>query len=136
MTARGAVAAIALATSLGGCAGAGSATEAPQPAVTIEGITIRNELAYPVSDVLIEVPATGAYAGCGTVLPRSDCRNTFQQLEYRANAVVVSWREHGLPHATGEFVIELPADLQPGRPARVEVVIFAPGEAGARLVQP
>jgi hypothetical protein len=101
----------------------------------IDGIVIRNELAYPVTDVMIEVPATGAFAGCGNVLPRTACSNAFQGVDYRSSAVLVHWRERGAEHSTGEFVIEIPERLQPGNPAVIEVVIFAPGQAGARLVQ-
>ncbi|MDX1381253.1 MAG: hypothetical protein R3233_09035 [Xanthomonadales bacterium] len=122
-------------------AGAGCAAPAPSAAhrgaaVTIEGITIRNDLAYPVTDVLIRVPATGAFAGCGNLLPRSECSNTFQGVDYRSNGVVVSWREHGKPQGTDEFVIEVPENWNGARAARVEVVIFAPGQAGARLAEP
>lgn len=127
--------ALLVAAFLSGCVTPGAEPQARQPAVGIEGVTIRNELAYPITDVMIEVPATGAFAGCGTVLPRSECSNTFQQVAYRANAAVVTWKEHGTPQGTGEFVIEAPDDLEAGRPARVEVVIFSPGEAGARLIQ-
>lgn len=109
--------------------------DARQPAVLITGIEIRNDLAYPVTDVLIEVPATGAFAGCGNLLPRTACSNAFEGVDYRSNAVVIHWRERGQDYSTGEFVIEIPADMQPDRPAVVEVLIFAPGEAGARLVQ-
>jgi hypothetical protein len=119
-----------------GCSAPGRVQETRQPSVTIDGLTIRNELAYPVTDVLIEVPATGAFAGCGTVLPRTECSNHFEQLDYRANAVRIRWREHGREQSTSEFVIEVPAGLKPGQPARVEVVLFSPGQAGARLVQP
>jgi len=105
-------------------------------AVIIEGVTIRNELAYPVTDVLVRVPATGAFAGCGNLLPRSECSNTFQGVDYRSNGVVVSWREHGRPQSTDEFVIEVPEAWSGAPAARVEVVIFAPGRAGARLAEP
>lgn len=103
--------------------------------VVVAGVEIRNELAYPVTDVLIEIPATGAFAGCGNLLPRTACSNAFEGVDYRSSAVLIRWKERGADHSTGEFVIEIPADLQPGKPALVEVVIFAPGEAGARLVQ-
>lgn len=119
---------------LQGCATA-SGANANQPGVVIAGIEIRNELAYPVTDVMIEVPATGAFAGCGNLSPRTACSNTFAGVDYRSSAVVIRWKERGADHSTGEFVIEIPVDLQPGKPAVVEVVIFAPGEAGARLVQ-
>ena len=108
---------------------------ASQAGVVITGIEIRNELAFPVTDVMIEVPATGTFAGCGNLLPRTACSNAFEGVDYRSDAVVIRWKERGTDHTTGEFVIEIPAELQPGRPAVVEVVIFAPGEAGARLVQ-
>ena len=105
------------------------------PVLVIDGIVIRNELVYPVTEVMIEVPATGAFAGCGNVLPRTACANAFPGVDYRSNAVLVHWREHGAAHSTGEFVIEIPDTLRPGEAAVVEVVIFAPGEAGARLIQ-
>ena len=121
---------------LPGCAVTPSGVAKPDsPALVIDGIVIRNELAYPVTDVMIEVPATGAFAGCGNVLPRTACANAFPGVDYRSNAVLVRWREHGAPHSTGEFVIEIPDTLRPGEAAVVEVMIFAPGEAGARLIQ-
>lgn len=119
-----------------GCSAPERVRETKPPSVTIDGLTIRNELAYPVTDVMIEVPATGAFAGCGTVLPRTECSNRFEQLDYQAHAVRIRWREHGREQSTGEFVIEVPAGMKPERPARVEVILFSPGEAGARLVQP
>lgn len=125
-----------MAAALAGCATPGSGAAGRQPTLSIDGVTIRNELAYPVTEVMIEVPATGAFAGCGNLLPRSACSNQFQAFDYLANAVVVRWREHGKPHSTDAFVIEPPDDLEPGRPARVEVSIFAPGQAGAKLMQP
>jgi hypothetical protein len=85
---------------------------------------------------MIEVPATGAFAGCGNVLPRTACSNAFPGVDYRSNAVLVNWRERGAAHSTGEFVIEIPDTLKSGEAAVVEVVIFAPGQAGARLIQP
>ena len=105
----------------------------PDPSFVISGVVIRNDLPYPVTDVLIEVPATGAFAGCGNVLPRSECSNSFQHVDYRANAVIVSWKEHGQPHQTGEFAIELPDGASPGDEFLVEVIVFSPGQAGARL---
>lgn len=141
MTARGALSLAVLAGLAGalvsGCAVPRSDAGKPDgPALVIEGIVIRNDLAYPVTDVMIEVPATGAFAGCGNVLPRTTCANAFPGVDYRSNAVLVRWREHGAAHSTGQFVIEIPDTLKPGEAAVVEVVIFAPGQAGARLIQP
>jgi len=118
-----------------GCA-PGPVTEArPEGAgVFVEGVVIRNELAYPVTDVMIEVPATRRFAGCGNILPRSQCSNAFQQLDYRQNDLVVSWKEHGESHNTDPFVVALPGGVQPGDTLVLEVIVFAPGQAGARLV--
>jgi hypothetical protein len=81
------------------------------PAIVISGLEIRNELSYPVTDVMIRVPATGAF-----------------------NEVVISWQERGQAHQTGPFRIELPDDTATQRTFRVQVILFAPGQAGARLV--
>ena len=104
------------------------------PAIVISGLEIRNDLAYPVTDVMIRVPATGAFAGCGNILARSQCNNRFEEVDYRAHEVVISWRERGQPHQTGPFRIELPDETATQRSFRVQVVIYAPGQAGARLV--
>jgi hypothetical protein len=79
-----------------GCSSA--PVEERQPAghsIVISGLVIRNELPYPVTDVMIEVPATGNFAGCGNILPRSECSNAFQQVDYRANPVVIRWKAPG-----------------------------------------
>ena len=121
---------------LGGCSATGQAPEKPPAAgIAIEGMLIRNELAYPVTDVMIDVPATGAFAGCGNILPRSECSTSFQHVDYPGHAMVVSWKEYGAPQKTPEFLLKIPAGLDSARPVRLEVVIFAQGQAGATLVQ-
>jgi len=120
--------------------GCSSAPVGEQPSaghsIVISGIVIRNELPYPVTDVMIEVPSTGNLAGCGNILPRSECSNAFEQLDYRANPVVIRWKEHGQPQQTDEFTIKMPGAARPGDAYRVEVIVFAPGQAGARLAEP
>lgn len=120
---------------LAGCTAA-EPRRAEAPGLLIDGLVIRNDLAYPVTDVMIDVPATGAFAGCGNILPRSRCSNSFPGVDYRRNAVVIHWKEYGAAQGTDPFVVEAPAGLRPGEPAQVEVIIFAPGQAGARLIQP
>ena len=118
------------------CANISDGREQPKPTgIIVEGIIIRNELAFPVTDVMINVPATGAFAGCGNIMARSACRTTFEAVDYYANKMVISWREYGQPHQTGEFVMKQPDNLDPGRAAWVEVSIFSMGQAGARLIQ-
>jgi uncharacterized protein YceK len=123
---------------LSGCSTASfTAREAAtgSPALEIAGFVIRNELAFPVTDVLIEVPATGAFGGCGNILPRSDCRTSFEQVDYAANAMIVRWKEYGQQHQTPEFVIDVPDGLDPAVPAWIEVRIYMMGQAGATLIQ-
>jgi hypothetical protein len=105
------------------------------PPIVISGVVIRNELPYPVTDVMIEIPATGAFAGCGNILPRTACSNAFQRVDYRANSMVIRWREHGQPQQTDEFTVQRPDSAAPSSEFVVEVVIFAPGQAGARLAE-
>lgn len=104
--------------------------------IDIDGITIRNQLLYPVTDVMVEVPATGGFAGCGNILGRSQCSTSFPAADYKQNAIVVSWKEYGEPHRTAEFVVQIPAGMEPGSVAWLEVIVFASGQAGAKLVSP
>ena len=108
----------------------------PPPALSIAGMIIRNDLLYPVTEVMIQVPETGDFAGCGNILPESDCRTSFQTVDYSGNAMVVSWKEYGQEHSTREFVVEPGRDIDASKPAWLEVTIFAAGQAGARFVQP
>ena len=112
------------------------ATKSKDSGIDIDGITFRNQLLYPVTDVMVEVPATGRFASCGNILGRSQCSTSFPSSDYRQNAIVVSWKEYGEPHRTAEFLVKIPAGMQPGSAAWMEVIVFAPGQAGAKLVSP
>jgi len=126
-----------LAFLLTACTSIGDEREMPKAnGIHVEGIIIQNGLFYPVMDVMVEVPATGGFAGCGNILPRTECKTSFPARDYSGNPVVVSWKEHGKPHQTDAFVVELPANVLPGDVVWLEVVVFSPGQAGARLVQP
>lgn len=127
---------------LSACLLAGCSSAATEPAdnkasgIHIEGIIIQNGLYYPVTDVMVEVPATGGFAGCGNIIQRTECRTSFPARDYRGNPVVVSWKEHGNPHQSDPFVVKLPENAVPGDVFWLEVVVFSAGQAGARLVQP
>jgi hypothetical protein len=125
-----------LALLVSACASQQSARErAQEEAIVIDGIVIRNELAFPVTDVLLEVPATGAFAGCGNILPRSECRTSFEAVDYRAYPMQISWKEYGQPQKTDSFVLRPTANLDRSRSVRVEIRIYAMGQAGAALTQ-
>lgn len=120
---------------LGACAvRPAPAPHADPPAITVGGLEIRNDLPYPVTDVMIRIPATGGFAGCGVILPRSGCVNRFENFDYRDHEVSISWSERGQAHKTAEFRIERAKQINPEAVYRVQVIVFAPGEAGARLV--
>ena len=108
----------------------------PEPTgIVIEGVIIRNELAYQVTEVQLLVPSTGNFVGCGNIMARTQCSTTFPNRDYFANEVVVSWKEYGQPQTSKPFVIRVPDHLERGRPALLEVIIFSKGQAGAKLVQ-
>ncbi|MGD2130931.1 MAG: hypothetical protein PVJ17_16660 [Lysobacterales bacterium] len=131
-----AAAALAVATALPGCSSTGRSDDAsaePSATLAIRGLRIRNELPYAVTDVLVTVPATGAFAGCSNVLARTECSTSFRSMAYRGNPMVVTWKERGKPQHTDEFVVKEPEDALPGADTRLDVSIFAPGQAGAKL---
>jgi hypothetical protein len=127
--------AVLCAALVAGCASLDQSRSAPKaPAIVVSSLEIRNELPYAITDVIIQVPATGAFAGCGNILPGSGCLNRFEEVDYRADDVSISWRERGEPHSSGEFRLELPEGANPMTEYRLEVVVFAPGQAGARFL--
>jgi hypothetical protein len=129
------LAAVLCSAHLAGCASLAETSPVPDaPAIIVSGLEIRNELPYAITDVIIQVPATGAFAGCGNILPASRCLNRFEEVDYRADDVSISWRERGEPHSSGEFRLELPEGANPMTEYRLEVVVFAPGQAGARFL--
>jgi hypothetical protein len=120
---------------LAACASPSSRPGGTGPVIAIDGVRIINKLAITVTDVQILVPATGNFVTCGAILRNTACSTSFPDRQYERKPVQVSWKEQGQAHATPNFVIEPPANLDPARPVWIEVVIFAPGQAGAKLIQ-
>lgn len=102
--------------------------------IVIDGVVIRNELALAVTDVTLLVPFSGNFVSCGNIMARSECSTTFPGRDYYANKIIVTWKEYGEPHSTGEFVISIPDAMDHSQPVRLEVIIFNRGQAGAQLV--
>ncbi|MDT8319259.1 MAG: hypothetical protein RQ826_01895 [Xanthomonadales bacterium] len=103
--------------------------------VAVQGVVIRNQLPYQVSGVQILATRTGRFVGCGLIMSGTFCRMAFDAQALYGSDIIVSWEEHGKPHSSGEVQIEQPANLVPDKAAWVEVLIFAPGQVGARLIQ-
>ena len=88
-----------------------------------------------VSAVRLLVPVTGNFVSCGNISPESRCATTFPETDYTGNPVEITWSQGGQIYSTGQFVIQLPDDLDPERPAVVQIVITGPGSAGAMIFQ-
>jgi hypothetical protein len=115
-----------------------AAVEVPEPqpvGVEIEGVVIRNQLSFSVTEVQILALSTGNFLSCGIITARTACSTGFPNRYYTSGKLVVSWNERGVPHSTSEFVVTIDDKIDMSRPAWLEVLIFSRGEAGARLVQ-
>jgi hypothetical protein len=106
-----------------------------KPPLQIEGMSIENQTQMWVSAVRLLVPVTGNFVSCGNISPRSRCSTTFPEAGYTGNPVEITWSQGGQIHSTGQFVIQLPDDLDYDKPAMVRIVIAGPGSAGAAIVQ-
>jgi hypothetical protein len=105
------------------------------PALQINGMLIENQTQMWVSAVRLLVPVTGNFVSCGNIAPASMCSTTFPEANYTGNGVEITWSQAGQIHSTGEFVLQLPDDVDEDIPAAVHVVITAPGSASAFIVQ-
>jgi uncharacterized protein YceK len=105
------------------------------PPVVIHEVIIRNELPYPVKDVQILSPASGNFVSCGNIVQKTQCSTTFPPRNYSENPVQISWKEWGTARSLAPFALTIPEGFDSGRPASIEITIFSPGQAGAKLVQ-
>ena len=101
----------------------------------IDGMIIENQTQAWVSAVRLLVPATGRFVSCGNIPPGSMCSTTFPEAAYSGNKVEITWSQGGQIHSTGQFVVQLPEDLEDGKTVVVQVVIAGPGSAGAVIFQ-
>jgi len=101
----------------------------------IEGMVIENQTQMWVSAARLLVPVTGNFVSCGNISPASMCSTTFPETGYTGNPVEITWSQGGQIHSTGQFVMELPVEIDADKPAVVRVVITGPGSAGAVIVQ-
>jgi len=105
------------------------------PPLQIAGLVINNQTQMWVSAARLLVPVTGNFVSCGNISPQSSCATTFPETEYTGNPVEITWSQGGQIYSTGQFVIRLPDDLDPDRPAVVQIIITGAGSAGAMIVQ-
>jgi len=113
------------------CAGSGQEI----PAVQIEGLVIENQTQMWVSAVRVMLPSRGTFVSCGNISPGSMCSTSFPVTAYTGEPLEVTWSQAGQIHSTGQFVMQIPDDLDSGRAAGVQVVVAGPGSAGAIIVQ-
>lgn len=105
------------------------------PPLQIEGVAMENQTQMWVSAVRLLVPETGNFVSCGNIAPGSICSTTFPETAYSGRPVEITWSQGGQIHSTGQFKLQLPADLASDRPAMVRLVISGQGSAGAVVVQ-
>lgn len=101
----------------------------------IEGVVIENQTQMWVSAARVLVPSKGTFVSCGNISPGSLCSTSFPQTAYAGDPIEITWSQAGQIHSTGQFVMQIPADLDSERKAAVQVVIAGPGSAGAVIVQ-
>lgn len=106
-----------------------------KPALQIEGVGMENQTQMWVSAVRLLVPETGNFVSCGNISPGSICSTTFPGATYTGNPIEITWSQGGQIHSTGQFVLQLPTDLDEDRPAVVRLVISGQGSAGAVIIQ-
>ena len=104
-------------------------------ALQIDGMRIENQTNMHISAVRLLVPATGGFVSCGNIAQHSMCSTTFPETTYTGNPIEITWSQGDQIYSTGRFTLTLPADLKKNIPAMVQVVIAAPGSAGALLIQ-
>ena len=107
----------------------------PVPLIQIEGLVFENQAQIWISAVRLLVPVTGNFVSCGNISPQATCSTTFPEVAYTGNPVEITWSQNGQIHSTGQFVLQLPDDLDEDRPVTVHVVITGPGSAGTVLIQ-
>lgn len=125
---------LALALHLTACSTVADAPEA-EALVEVGGVIIRNQLGITVTEVRILAVSSGDFVTCGNIMARSACSTGFANRNYSSGKLQVTWNELSVPQSTDEFSLEPGRDIDPGRPAQVEVIIFSPGQAGVRLIQ-
>ena len=112
-----------------------STTMERAPVLQIEGVRMENQTQMWVSAVSLLVPVSGNFVSCGNISPGTMCSTTFPETGYTGNPVEITWSQGGQIHSTGQFVLQIPEQLDKTRPALVRVVISGPTSAGAILVQ-
>lgn len=98
-------------------------------------MVIENQTEMYVSAVRLLVPVTGSFVSCGNISPESMCSTTFPEAAYTGNPVEITWSQAGQIHSTGQFVMQLPGELDENKPAVVRIVISDTGSAGAMIIQ-
>lgn len=123
--------AVGLCALLSACAG----RQPDTPTVIIDGLVIENRGSAWISAARVLTPATGRFVSCGNIAPGSMCSTRFPEASYAGSPVEVTWSQMGEIHSTGQFVMDVPQDMDADRPASVRVVITGPATAGAAIVQ-
>jgi hypothetical protein len=121
---------------LAACAASGKVPEEGVGPVEISGVRIANELKYGVTDAQILILKSGNFVSCGNILSGTTCFTSFPGRVYEGGKLRITWKERGVAKVTPDFALKTEAFSGMGKALWVDVLIFAPGEAGAKLILP
>lgn len=102
----------------------GCITPAP---MTIDGLEFLNAGDLPITDVELRVLGTYEVASCNYIVAHGRFSTRFPLLEYRGNAIRVSWNNRLGSYQFGPLVIPPPA-ATPEKPVRVVITFQVTGE--------
>ena len=97
---------------LASCAGS------QQPGYTINEVVLVNNSRELLREARVSVPSTGRSFSCGSIAPLGICSNRFAARRYEYNPIQVEWSFGKRSRRTGEFVVQVPANLYAGLPLR------------------
>lgn len=103
--------------------------------IVIDGLQFNNPTPDTLTDIQLQVIATGELVGCSHIPPGGQCSTRFPLRRYRGNEVEISWFHHKRRLSTGRLVIVVPPEPPAGVPLTVKVNIDSGGQAQAVLAQ-
>ncbi len=98
-------------------------------------ILIINKSRELIQDVKISVSNTGRGFSCGNIAPRGICSNRIPGRPYMKNPIRIAWVFGNTARQTSEFVLEVPATMDPEVPLRGVLEISSRGLLSAYFEQ-
>ena len=116
--------------------GASAASANFTPAYTYNSITVVNDSATMLSEVMVEDTRHGSKHQCGSIKPMDSCTIWVGSKRYQDNPLRVSWAQGGTASKTEELVLDVPLTLSTGPVLRGVITVDANGMLSATADQP